>query len=169
MKKSKTFQNIKKMMKPNIKTIIIVTLLAIVVNIGEIIKPYIIKIIIDDYISLGVWEKGAVTIGILGVIYIGIVLIGNIIDFISQTATNRMGEKIIYQIRNDLYRYIENANISFHDKTPAGTLFVRITNDVEDISALFKDVITTFFKDIIMIIAILGIMIYISTKLSLLT
>ena len=80
-----------------------------------------------------------------------------------------MGEEILFTIRNKLYKYTQNANIQFHDKTPAGKLFARITNDVEDISALFKDVITTIFKDIFSIVATVLIMIYFSIKLSFLT
>ena len=48
-----------------------------------------------------------------------------------------MGEDIIYTMRNRLFKYTQYANISFHDRTSAGKLFVRITNDVEDISTLF--------------------------------
>lgn len=78
-----------------------------------------------------------------------------------------VGENIIYHLRNKLYRYIQYANISFHDKTPAGTLFVRITSDVEDITTAFKDVATTFIKDAIMIIALACIMLYFNYQLSL--
>ena len=83
--------------------------------------------------------------------------------------TNIMGEEILYTMRNKIYKYTQDANISFHDKTPAGKLFVRITNDVEDISALFKDVIATVFKDVISILFIILTMLYFSAKLSLLT
>ncbi len=48
-------------------------------------------------------------------------------------------------------------------------MFVRITNDVEDISTLFKDIVATIMKDIILIFAIAGIMLYFNWKLGLLT
>lgn len=78
-----------------------------------------------------------------------------------------VGEKVIYNMRNKLYKYIQHANISFHDKTPSGTLFVRITSDVEDITTFFKEVVTTFVKDVLMIIAFAGMMIFLNYKLSL--
>ena len=167
--KNKTLHRVFEMAKPHRKTIIIVTLLALVITIIEMFKPYIIKIAIDDYLSKGIYQKGIITIGILGAIYIGIVILGNIIDFISSTATNMMGENVIYSIRNRLFKYTQNASIPFNDKTPAGKLFVRITNDVEDISTLFKDVLTTFFKDIILIIGIVVVMLVLSAKLSMLS
>lgn len=167
-KKNTTISRVIEMAKPHKKTIIIVTLLSLLINIGELIKPYLIKIVIDDYISFGIFKKGLITIGMIGASYIGIVIIGNILDFIASTTTNMMGEEILYTLRNKLFRYTQYANIPFHDRTPAGKLFVRITNDVEDVSSLFKDVITTFFKDMILIVAIIAIMVYFSAKLSLL-
>lgn len=164
--KNKTLSRVKDMAKPYIKSIIIVSFLSLLVSIGEIIKPYIIEIVIDDYLSQGIFVKGAITIGMLGGIYIAIVLIGNIINFIATTTVSVVGESVVYDLRNKLYNYAQHANITFHDKTPAGKLFVAITNDTEDISTLFKDVVTTFIKDVILIIAIIAIMVYFSFKLS---
>ncbi len=167
--KNKTWHRVYEMAKPHKKTISIVVFLSLLISIGEMIKPYLIKIVIDDYLSMGIYQKGIVTIGMIGAAYIAIVLIGNIIDFIASTATNMMGEDIIYTMRNRLFKYTQNANISFHDRTPAGKLFVRITNDVEDVSTLFKDVLTTFFKDVILIVVIVAIMCYFSATLSMLS
>lgn len=168
-KKNRTLSRVLEMAKPHKKTIIIVTILSLLINIGELVKPYLIKVVIDDYLSMGVFQKGAITIGMIGAMYIGIVILGNILDFIAKTTNNMMGEDIIYTMRNKLFKYTQYADIPFQDRTPAGKLFVRITNDVEDISSLFKEVITTFIKDIILIIAIVMIMIYFSAKLSLLS
>lgn len=165
--KNKTLNRIYKMLKPQLKSIIIISILAIIINIGEIIKPYLIKVVIDDYLSAELWQKGIITIGIIGATYIAIVLIGNILDFIVSTTTSMIGENAVYTIRNKLYRYIQHANIPFHDKTPSGTLFVRITSDVEDITTFFKDVITTFVKDTIMIIALAIMMLTLNYKLAL--
>lgn len=164
--KNKTMRRIAKMIKPHIKSILIITILAIIINIGEIIKPYIVKIIIDDYLQFGIFEKGAITIATLGWIYISIVIVGNIIDYIATTATNMLGEKVIYSLRNKLFIFTQKANITFHDNTSSGKLFVRITNDVEDVATLFKDVLSTFMKDVVLIVAIIIIMCVLSIKLS---
>lgn len=166
--KNKTWQRLYKMLKPQTKSIAIITVLAILINIGEVVKPYLIKIVIDDYLELNMYQQGIMTIGRIGAIYIAIVLVGNILNFIVTTATSMMGENVIYSIRNKLYKYVQYANIPFHDRTPAGKLFVRITSDVEDITTLFKDVITTFIKDILMIIAFVIMMLSLNYKLALL-
>ncbi len=165
--KSKTMQRAWKLVKPYTKSILVVSFLSLLVGIAEIIKPYLVKIVIDDYLSQGIYEKGMITIGTIGAVYIGIVIIGNIIDFVATTAINMIGEDAIYKLRNKLYHYIQHANIPFHDQTPAGKLFVRITNDVEDIATMFKDVIATIIKDILLIIAFIVVMLSISSKLTL--
>ncbi len=164
--KNQTLQRIYKMLKPQTKAIAIISILAIIINIGEVIKPYLMKIVIDDYLSKNLWQQGMMTIGIIGGIYIGIILIGNILDFIVSTATSMMGENVIYSIRNKLYKYVQYANIPFHDRTPSGTLFVRMTSDVEDITTFFKDVVTTFVKDVVMIIALSIMMVSLNYKLA---
>lgn len=165
--KNKTLNRIYEMLKSQTKGIVIISLLSIIINIGEIIKPYLIKLVIDNFLNSGLWQKGIITIGVIGGAYIAIVLIGNILDFIVSTTTSMIGENVIYSIRNKLYKYIQYANIPFHDKTPSGTLFVRITSDVEDITTFFKDVITTFIQDIIMIIALAIMMLSLNYKLAL--
>lgn len=167
--KNKTLKRIYKMLKPQAKSIIIISILAILINLGEVAKPYLIKVVIDDYLSSGLYEKGLITIGMIGAGYIAIVIIGTILNFIITTATSMMGENVIYNMRNKLYKYIQYSNIPFHDKTPAGTLFVRITSDVEDITTLFKEVITTFIKDIVMIIALIVMMVSLDYRVALLS
>lgn len=167
MNKTTLFERVKILLKPHIKTVIIVTILSIIINIGEIIKPYLIKIVIDDYLSAGIYQKGIITIGIIGACYIGIVIFGNLLDFIASSTTNMMGEDILYSIRNKLFRFTQYVNIPFHDRTSSGKLYVRITNDVEDISTFFKDVITTILKDIVLVFVIIAIMITFSRQLSL--
>lgn len=167
--KNKTLKRTYDLAKPHKKTIIIVSILSLLVAITEIVRPYLFEIVIDQYLTKGLIKQGFFSITAIGILYIVLVVIGNVIDFIATTTTNMMGEEVIYSLRNRLFRYTQNANIPFHDKTSAGKLFVRITNDIEDISTLFKEVIATFLKDVIMIIAIMAVMIYISINLSIMS
>ena len=99
--------------------------------------------------------------------YVFVVVISSIVDYINRLVTSKMGENVVYTLREKLYKYIEHSNISFHDKTPSGKLFVRVVNDTEDVYSLFSEVITTFPKDILIIIGLVSAMIYLSVKLSL--
>ena len=167
--KNKTFKRCYDLAKPHLKTIILVSILSIIIDIMQISKPYLVKVVIDEFLSLGLAQKGIITITFIGFLYLAIVILENLLDFFARMKTNIMGEEILYTFRNRIYKYTQYANVKFHDKTPAGKLFVRITNDVDDISALFKDVIATFFKDVISVLTILIVMIYFNYKLSILT
>ena len=163
----KLLKRIYDMSKKHLKLIIITSLLAVLINIGEISRPYIIEIIIDDFLEKGIWDNGKITIIGLGIIYIAVVLFEYGLDFFVTVLTNIIGDNIVYEIRNKIFRFSQKANISFHDKTSSGKLYVRIINDAEDVYCLFTDVFSTFLKDIVLVIAIIGIMIYMNAKLSL--
>lgn len=167
--KNKTLDRCYKLAKPHIKTIILVSIISIIIDIFELIKPYLVKVVIDDFLSYNISQKAFLSINLISFIYLFIVVVGNVLDYFARMKTNIMGEEVLYTLRNKLYKYTQDASIVFHDKTPSGKLYARITNDVDDISAFFKDVIATIFKDIISIISVITIMIYFSFKLSLLS
>ncbi len=164
--KQKTIERFKKMVKPYKKTILIVTLMALFIDICELVKPYLLEQVMDKYLPEKLYIYNNISITTIAVIYILIVIIGNIVDYINRITTNNMGEKVMYSLRNQLYKYIEKSNVTFHDKTPSGKLYVRVTSDTEDVYALFSEVITTFPKDIIIILGLLTMMIYMSIQLS---
>lgn len=164
--KNKTLKRIGDMVKPYKKTVVFVTILAIVIDVLALLKPYLVKVLIDNYLKNGINQNEFLSVSMISYIYIGLVLLENFLDYFNSTRTNILGESIVYDLRNRLYEYIEKAKIKFHDKVPSGTLFVRIISDIEDVYALFSDVITTFAKDIFIIIGLLGVMIYISYKLA---
>ena len=163
----KLLKKIYDMSKKHLKLIIITSLLAILINIGEISRPKIIEIIIDDFLDKGIWDNGKISIIGLGIIYIGIVLFEYGLDFFVTVLTNIIGDNIVYEIRNKIFKFSQKANISFHDKTSSGKLYVRIINDAEDVYCLFTDVFSTCLKDLVLVVAIIGIMIYMNAKLSL--
>ena len=163
--KEKTLKRFKIMVKPYKKTIIIVTLMALFIDVCELVKPFLLEQVMDKYLPDKLYVYNGISIAAIVAFYIIIVIIGNIVDYINRITTNNMGEKVMYNLRNQLYKYIEKANVSFHDKTPSGKLYVRVTSDTEDVYALFSEVITTFPKDLIIIIGLL-VMVYISFQLA---
>ena len=164
--KTKTFDRFKKMVKPYKKTIFIVTLTALLIDVCELAKPMLVKEVMEKYLPNNTFVQNGISIAMIFAAYLALVVIGNVIDFINRIITSKMGENVVYTLREKLYKYIERANITFHDKTPSGKLFVRVINDTEDVYSLFDEVVTTLPKDIIIIVGLLGIMIYISAQLS---
>ena len=94
--KNKTLSRVLELAKPHKKTIMITSFLSLMIGIVEIVKPYLLRIAIDEYISKGIFQKGAITVALIGGIYIGMVLLQNIIDFVTTKTVNMMGEEIIY-------------------------------------------------------------------------
>jgi ATP-binding cassette, subfamily B, multidrug efflux pump len=77
------------------------------------------------------------------------------------------GQKIIYNIRKDLFRHVEGLSLSFFDKNPIGRLVTRVTNDVEALNEMYTGVLVYIFKDIFIIVGILIAMFSLNVKLAL--
>ncbi|MCM0646957.1 ABC transporter ATP-binding protein/permease [Clostridium swellfunianum] len=77
------------------------------------------------------------------------------------------GQKIIYNIRNDLFKHVEGLSLSFFDKNPVGRLVTRVTNDVEALNEMYTGVLVYVFKDIFIIVGILIAMFSLNVKLAL--
>ena len=150
------------------KSIIIrASIIAIVIEIINLIKPYIVKIAIDDYYSFGLMIKNGISVFTLMAIYIALVLVGGTIDFYNRVQTNALGETILEELRKKVYKYSQLTNVTFHNQMPAGKMYARIINDVDDVSAMFKDVIATLFRDLASIIIILTFIFIINWKIGL--
>ena len=174
MKTIKRFYNLA---KPYLKWFILIIILAITENALSASRPLIIKTIIDQFMQNKVLEKSIELLGksfvtnvvYIGLLYITIVLFENIIDFIVVKFTAHVGENILNDIREKIYSFSQKTNITFHDKTPAGKLYARITSDTEDIGVFFQDVLINLFSDITYVIVVLIIMININWKLTIIS
>ena len=174
MKTIKRFYNLA---KPYLKWIILIILLTILENALSASRPVIVKTIIDQFMQNKVLEKSIEILGksfvtnavYIGLLYITIVLFENIIDFIVVKFTAHVGENIISDLREKIFNFSQKTNVSFHDKTPAGKLYVRITSDTDDIGAFLKDDIINLFRDTTYVIVVLIIMFSINWKLTIIS
>ena len=66
--KNKTLKRCYNIIKPHLKTIITVSILSIIIDLLEISKPYLVKIIIDNFLSFGISQIGFFSINIIGII-----------------------------------------------------------------------------------------------------
>ena len=78
--KNKTFKRCYDLAKPHLKTIILVSILSIIIDIMQISKPYLVKVVIDEFLSLGLAQKGIITITFIGFLYLAIVILENLLD-----------------------------------------------------------------------------------------
>jgi ATP-binding cassette, subfamily B, multidrug efflux pump len=78
-----------------------------------------------------------------------------------------IGQKIMQDIRLDLFHKIQAQALSFFDRHPVGRLVTRVTNDVENLNEMFKSVMITVFKDIFILTGILAVLLYLNWRLAL--
>jgi len=79
--------------------------------------------------------------------------------------TNIIGQKVIYDLRHDLFRHIQKLSFNFFDKRPAGSVLVRVTNDVNSLQDLFTNGAVNMMIDIVQLIGIVVILLLFNFKL----
>ena len=75
----------------------------------------------------------------LSILYIFLLVVGLVVGFCQHVLLGYVGQKIIYSIRNDLYRHVQTLNIEFFNDTPVGKLVTRLTNDTEGLNELYTN------------------------------
>ena len=81
--------------------------------------------------------------------------------------TNIIGQRVIFDLRSDLFKHIQQLSFSFFDKRPAGSVLVRVTNDVNSLQDLFTNGVINILMDVILVIGITVIMLVLNWKLAL--
>lgn len=84
-----------------------------------------------------------------------------------QILLNQVGERIIYQIRSDLFAKLESLDLRFFEQNPVGRLVTRMTNDLQNINALYTEVIVSFLSDVAIIGGSMVMMILMNWRLAL--
>jgi ATP-binding cassette, subfamily B, multidrug efflux pump len=131
----------------------------------QVAGPYLIKLAIDDYITPGQLE---------GLMYI-VVLYGLVILFefavryFQSYYTEYLGQKIMYDMRMEIFSHIQRLPMSYFDKNPVGRVMTRVTTDVQSLNEMLSSGIVTLFGDLFMVLGIMGIMLALNWKLSLVT
>ena len=173
----KTLHRFYDLIKSHIRNVIIIIILTIICNILAALGPVLIKVIIDIFMQNKVYDYAVnffnkeILINVLyvGLFYIVLMVVENIIDFIAIKITAIVGENILDDLRKKLYHFSLRTNMTFHDKTPVGKLYARITNDTEEIGYFIQNTLITLFTDFSYEIVILFIMATVSWKFTLIS
>ena len=138
-------------------------MLMLVATLFGLAGPYIIKLAIDNYIAAG---------DIKGMIYLTLVFaaLTVAIYFINRkrvTMMTGMGQRMLYNMRMDLFQHIEGLSFTFFDSRPAGKIMMRLVNDVNSLNDLLTNGLINVINDFIMLIAIIVIMFSMNVRLTL--
>ena len=77
------------------------------------------------------------------------------------------GQRIMLDIRLELFKKMQSQAVRFFDKHPVGRLVTRVSNDIENLNEMFKSVLITIFKDLFILLGILIVMVSINSGLAL--
>ncbi len=136
---------------------------AMVAIVAALLLPYLLGIGIDRYISkhdpAGLTKIALAYIGVAIIQYAGLMVQNNLMNFVGQHA--------IFDIRRDLFEHIQFLSASFFDRQKTGRIMLRVTNDVNSLEELLTSGVSTAFADTLTLVGLLGMMIWIDLRMSL--
>ncbi len=139
-----------------------VILWAVSLSIFAALRPYLLKQTVDEYLKTHDAE------GLL--LYILLMALILILEVASQFYfvywANWLGQDIVKDIREKLFRHISNFRMKYFDNEPVGKLVTRSVSDIESIASIFSQGLFMIVSDLLKMVVILGIMFYMNWKLS---
>ncbi len=157
-----------------------VALVAIVLKAGaDVLGPYLTKVAIDKYLAshkeahslLDRWLSPRPLTGIaqIAAMYIGLLLFSFLLEFAQTYIMQWTGQKVMFDLRAQIFRHLQRLHISFYDKNPVGRLVTRVTSDVDALNDMFTAGVVSIVEDIFVLLGILVIMLNMSWRLALIT
>jgi ATP-binding cassette subfamily B protein len=150
---------------PYRRLIVAALLLLPLVAACKLSQPWLLKLAIDNHIVTGKMA-GLPT---LAAGFLGVIFADSLLTFVEVYLLQYVGQKVMYDIRVELFAHIQRLSARFFDQTPVGSLVSRLTSDVEVLGEMFAAGIVTVVGDILILAGIVGIMLWMNVRLSLVT
>ena len=159
---------------------VVVALAAIILkSVLDVLGPYLTKIAIDKYLAkstnshswIGDRLSSAPLTGIaqIGGLYVGILVFTFALEFIQTYLMQWTGQKVMFDLRKQIFRHLQFMHVAFFDKNPVGRLVTRVTTDVDALNEMFTAGVVSIFEDVFVLAGILAIMMEMNWKLALIT
>jgi ATP-binding cassette subfamily B protein len=159
---------------------VVVALAAIILKSGlDVLGPFLTMIAIDKYLAkspnshswIGDRLSNAPLTGIaqIGGIYVGILLFTFALEFIQTYLMQWTGQKVMFDLRSQIFRHLQHMHVGFFDKNPVGRLVTRVTTDVDALNEMFTSGVVSIFEDVFVLAGIIAIMMKMNWKLALIT
>jgi ATP-binding cassette subfamily B multidrug efflux pump len=167
------------------KAVAFLSLIAILLKAGlDVLGPYLFKVALDLYLTPHLDPHTAVKhsflsrylspnaitgITQLAGIYFGALLVGYLLEFVQTYTLQWMGQKVMFDLRRQIFGHMQRMHIGFFDRNPVGRLVTRLTSDVDALNEMFTSGIFAIFEDVFVLIGIVAIMLSMSWWLALIT
>ena len=158
----KQFVKLMQFVKPYNKSFYLVIFYAVILSVITTVTPYLLKIVVDDYIIPKDYS-GMTLIILLMIIALTVEVL---FMFCFTYYSNWLGQKVIKDIRVKIFDKIINLKMSFFDKNSVGRLVTRAVNDIETIASIFSQGLFTIIADFFKMLVILLVMVIISFRLT---
>ncbi len=168
--KSATSSSLRRLLslnRPHAKKIALAAFFVLLVNGALLLQPYILKVVIDDFLTQHVAQQGLYSLPAMGILYFAVVVAAGFFSVAQVNLVNQIGQKIMRGLRTRVFRTIQLLPLKYLDRTSTGSLITRATNDVEALSDLYTDVLMSLFADAFLILGIIGAMLLIDVRLAL--
>jgi ATP-binding cassette, subfamily B, multidrug efflux pump len=167
--KTQSFRRLLRLTLPHMKKVVLASACVLLVNAAQLIKPYILKLVIDDFLIKHVEQKGVYSITTMGILYFVVVAMGGFFSISQVNLINKAGQEIMRKLRTRVFKTIQLLPLSYLDKASPGRLITRATNDVEAVSQMYTDILINLFQDIFLVIGIIYTMLIINVQLALIS
>ncbi|MDU1348384.1 ABC transporter ATP-binding protein [Clostridium butanoliproducens] len=161
---SEIFLRLIKYLKPFKIKVFFIIFLMIIIMISGLLTPYLLKISIDKFIA-GKNIKGLI---ITTLVVIAINFIGMLSSRISIIEMSKITNKILLNIRQELYTHIQKLSFAFFDERPVGKILARVIGDVNSLAELFSSGVTTVIPQFLTVVCVAGLMFTMNVKLAVL-
>ncbi|MEK4235805.1 ABC transporter ATP-binding protein [Paenibacillus sp. FSL H7-0714] len=164
----KQFTRLFSYMKPYAKQMLpLVSIMMILGTITKLTVPFLTSLAIDRAIAPKVGNPSLTLLYSLTAGVIVLYLIQWIAGVYRIKYTNIIGQRVIYDLRSDLFKHIQKLSFNFFDKRPAGSVLVRVTNDINSLQDLFTNGVVNLMIDCVQLLGITIILLLINWKLGL--
>jgi ATP-binding cassette, subfamily B, multidrug efflux pump len=140
-------------------------ILIIVAAFLQLIGPYLTKLAIDQYIRVGDYDG----LTLIVLLYLGILVITFVIQYAQSYITQYLGQKLMYDLRSQIFDHLQKLSLSFFDKNPVGRLMTRVTSDVQALNEMFTQGVVSIFGDLFLLTGIIIVMLSMNLELALWT
>lgn len=148
--------------KPYRITFILVLASAVLLSGFSTLSPYLLKITIDDYITLKDYDGMLLLIALMALTLV----LEVVFQFVFIYYANWLGQHVIFDLRNTLYRHMIQFKMAYYDKSAVGRLVTRVVSDIETISGIFSQGLFMIIADLLKMVVVIVVMWTISWKLS---
>jgi len=150
-------------LRPYLRLLIPALLLTLVLNLLGTLQPIFTKYAIDWHIRPGSYEG----LGLLVGLYTLVQVLRLVFSYFQSLLLNTVGQRVMFDMRGELYDKLQHQEVAYYDRNPVGRIMTRLTSDVDSLNELFTAGITDLLGDLVMIVAIIGVMLWMDVRLTL--